>query len=76
MIPPCVSKRNQYSRRGVPLIGTRHLGMEFVTGRRRVPNPAESNSARKLSFQGNLLVRPISDLRSSGARGVFPNLPT
>src|SRR5579864_6316184 len=40
-MPIWLHSSNQIASKGVPRIGTRHLGTLFVIGRRRVPWPAE-----------------------------------
>src|SRR5579871_2827259 len=45
-MPARSQSRSHNSSNGTPLIGTRHLGLVSVIGRRRVPNPA----ARMMAF--------------------------
>src|SRR5271156_132278 len=45
VMPERAQRSSQISSRGRPRIGTRHLGTEFVRGRRRVPWPPASKKA-------------------------------
>src|SRR5258708_18995462 len=45
VLPELAQRSSQMSIRGLPRIGTRHLGTESVIGRKRVPCPPASKKA-------------------------------
>ena len=50
LIPIDDKLSSQYSKSGLPLIGTKHFGIVLVTGLSLVPKPADNNKAFNLYY--------------------------